>query len=290
MYPAPFEYVAPTTMMEVMSRLGRDNNVKIIAGGHSLLPLMKLRLATPAVLVDIGNVSELKGIHDMGDTVSLGALTTHHEVEHSALLRHQCPLLPEVASHIGDRQVRNRGTIGGSLAHADPAADYPAAMLALGAKIEVQGLGGKRMIDAGDFFTGLMQTALNANELITGVHVPKTNAKGYGVAYAKFPHPASRYAVTGVAVCVKIENDQVSDICIGVTGAADHAQRARKTEDALRGKPMTDENIASAAKMAADGLTTIGDMYASSEYRAHLVNALTEQALNEAHHKAHGWH
>ncbi len=288
MYPAPFEYYAPTSVGEALSMLSKNADAKIIAGGHSLLPLMRLRLAQPAALIDIGKIADLRGISDTGDNIVLGALTTHHDVEYSVLLRHVCPLLPEVASHIGDRQVRNRGTLGGSLAHADPAADYPAAMLALGAQIEVQGPGGKRSIGADDLFTGLMQTSLKPNELIVSVRVPKTRGKGQGVAYAKFPHPASRYAVAGVAVWLKIENDQVSDIRVAVTGAADHAQRAKKSEDALKGKAMTDEGIADAAKLAADGLQTLGDMYASADYRAHLVTALAAEALNTAHARAHG--
>jgi carbon-monoxide dehydrogenase medium subunit len=162
-------------------------------------------------------------------------------------------------------------------------------MLALGATVEAQGTGGKRTINAADLFTGALQTSLNPNEIIVSVRVPKTNIKGYGVAYAKFPHPASRYAIAGVAVTVAIENDQVQDICIGVTGAADHAQRATKAEAALKGKPMNDDNIAEAVKVAADGLTTMGDLYASADYRAHLVRALAKRAIDVAHHRAHGW-
>lgn len=290
MYPAPFEYFAPASVSEALALMASKADAKILAGGHSLLPIMKLRLATPAALIDIGKIADLKGISDMGDKISIGALTTHHDIEHSALLRYNCALLPEVASHIGDRQVRNRGTMGGSLAHADPAADYPAAMLALGATIEAQSSSGKRTVNADDLFTGLLQTSLNPNEIITAIHVPKTGDKGNGVAYAKFPHPASRYAIAGVAVWVKIEDDVVKAIRIGVTGAADHAQRAKKAEDALNGKPMTESNLAAAAKLASDGLTTMGDMYASADYRAQLVNALAEQALNSAHHRAHGWH
>jgi carbon-monoxide dehydrogenase medium subunit len=289
MYPAAFEYYAPASVSEALSLLAKNADAKILAGGHSLLPLMKLRLATPAALIDIGKIADLHGINDMGDKIALGALTTHHEVEHSALLRSACPLLPEVASHIGDRQVRNRGTMGGSLAHADPAADYPAAMLALGATVEVQGADSKRTINVDDLFTGLLQTSLNANEILTAIHVPKTNAKGSGVAYAKFPHPASRYAIVGVAVWVKIDNDQVTAIRIGVTGAADHAQRAKKAEESLQGKPLHDDIIAGAANLASDGLTTMGDLYASSDYRAHLVNTLAARALNTAHARAHGW-
>lgn len=289
MYPAPFEYFAPSSVSEALSLLSKNADAKILAGGHSLLPLMKLRLATPAALIDIGKIADLHGINDMGDKIALGALTTHHEVEHSALLRMSCPLLPEVASHIGDRQVRNRGTMGGSLAHADPAADYPAAMLALGATVEVQGSNSKRTINMDDLFTGPLQTSLGANEILTSIQVPKTHTKGSGVAYAKFPHPASRYAIVGVAVWVKIDNDQVSAIRIGVTGAADHAQRAKKAEESLQGKPLHDDVIASAANLASDGLTTLSDIYASGDYRAHLVNTLAARALNTAHARAHGW-
>ncbi len=288
MYPAAFEYYAPTSVNDALSLLAKNADAKLIAGGHSLLPLMKLRLAQPAALIDLGKITELRGINDMGDQVVIGALTTHHDIESSILLRDGCPLLPEVAAHIGDLQVRNRGTIGGSLAHADPAADYPAAMLALGARIEATGASGKRTINADDLFTGLLQTALAPNEILTSVRVPKTDAAGNGVAYEKFPHPASRYAIVGVAVWVNIQNDQVSDIRIGITGAAEFAHRAKKAEDALKGKPMTDSSIADAAKVVADGLTTMGDMYASADYRAHLVNTLALKALHRAHNRAHG--
>lgn len=290
MYPASFEYFAPTSVSEALALMAKNADAKFLAGGHSLLPAMKLRLATPVALIDIGRIQDLSGINDLGDKISIGALTTHCEVERSALLKHALPLVSEVASHIGDRQVRNRGTIGGSIAHADPAADYPAGLLALGAVIEAQGSGGKRTINVDDLFTGLFQTALGANEIVTAVSIPKTQGAGNGVAYAKFAHPASRYAIAGVAVWVKIDNDTVSNIRIGVTGAADHAQRAKKAEAALQGKPMTDDNIAAAANAAADGLSTLGDIFASADYRAHLVNALALQALNQAHARAHGWH
>ncbi len=289
MYPAPFEYYAPTSVSEALSLLASNADAKLLAGGHSLLPAMKLRLATPAALIDIGKIAELNGITDAGDKIVIGALTTHHQVETSLLMKSASPLLSKVAAHIGDTQVRNRGTIGGSLAHADPAADYPAAILALGAVIEVQGANGKRTINADDLFTGIFATSVGANEIVTAVHVPKTNAKGNGVAYAKFPHPASRYAIAGVAVWVNIQDDIVQDIRIGVTGASDHAQRATKAEAALKGKPMNDSNIEAAAKLASDGLATMGDMFASGDYRAHLVNTLALDALNEAHHAAHGW-
>lgn len=290
MYPAAFEYYAPTSVSEALSLLATKSDAKLMAGGHSLLPQMKLRLATPATIIDIGKIPDMNTIQADGDNITLGALTTHHTVENSALLKSACPLLPEVASHIGDTQVRNRGTIGGSLSHADPAADYPAAMLALGATIEVQGANGNRMISADDLFTGLFTTSIQDNEILVKVHVPRTHARGTGVAYSKFPHPASRYAIAGVAVMVKIENDVVTDIRIGVTGAADHAQRASKAEGMLKGKPLSDENLADAAKSAADGMTMLGDLSASADYRAHLVNTMAARALGEAHHRAHGWH
>lgn len=287
MYPAAFEYFAPTTIGDALALLGKNPDAKLIAGGHSLLPMMKLRLAQPPALIDIGKIADLRGISDAGDTITIGALTTHDEIESSALLREACPLLPEVAAHIGDLQVRNRGTIGGSLAHADPAADYPAAMLALNAKIDVVGPNGKRTINAEDLFTGVMQTSLAANEIITAVRVPKTNGEGDGVAYEKFPHPASRYAVAGVAVWVNIRNGQITDARIGITGAADHARRAGKAEAALKGKPMHDDVIDSAAGATTDGWSAIGDLTASPEYRAHLVTELAHRALHRAHHRAH---
>lgn len=290
MYPAPFEYYAPTSVSDALKLLAEHKDAKLIAGGHSLLPAMKLRLATPAALIDIGKIAELRGIKDAGDRVTIGAMTTHCEVQRSSLLKSASPLMPETAGHIGDVQVRNLGTIGGSLAHADPAADYPAAMLALDAVITAQGPNGNRTIEAGDLFTGLLTTSLNANEMIISVSVPKTNARGHGVAYAKFSHPASRYAIVGVAVWVNVQNDSVSDIRIGVTGATDHAQRAKKAEDALKGKPLHDDVIADGVKLTSDGLTMMGDMYASGDYRAHLVNALAQRALDEAHQRAHGWH
>lgn len=288
MYPAQFEYYAPTTVNEALALLAQNADARVLAGGHSLLPQMKIRLAAPPVLVDIGRIADLRGISDAGNMVVIGALTTHHQVETSLVLREACPLLPEVASHIGDRQVRNRGTIGGSLSHADPAADYPAAMLALGAEIQAQGTGGTRTIKADEFFKGLFHTALNSGEILTAVRVPKTNGPGEAVAYAKFPHPASRYAVVGVAVWVKLENDNVSDVRIGITGATAAAARATKTENALKGKHVHAADADAAAKLAADGLTTIGDLFASADYRAHLVNVLTARALRTAFARAQG--
>ncbi len=279
MYPGKFDYYVAKTVPEAVQLLGHHQDAKLLAGGHSLLPLMKLRLANPTVLIDIGKVPELRGIKQQGNVISIGALTTHSEIESSHLLKEKCAILPEAAALIGDLQVRNRGTIGGSLSHADPAADLPAVVLALGADIVVTGPKGTRTIKADDFFQGLMATALNSDEVLTEIRVPVVGGKRAGV-YLKERHPASRYAVVGVAVVGSVENGNGKDVRVGITGASDHAYRAKQAEDAVNGKPLTDENIADAAKHAADGMTMLSDLAASGPYRAHLVEVYTARALN----------
>lgn len=274
MYPGKFEYYRAKSVSEAVALLGQHKDSKLIAGGHSLLPLMKLRLANPAALIDIGRVKELRGIRD-GDMISIGALTTHYEIESSELLQEKCPLLPEAASMIGDLQVRNRGTIGGSLSHADPAADMPAVMLALGAQLVVTGPKGARTINADDFFTGVMQTALADNEILTEVRVP---AMKHG-AYVKYPHPASRYAVVGVAVVGTEKNNKADMVRIGITGASAHAYRPMTSEMMMNGKTLATATIEEAAKHAADGVTMNSDLVASASYRAHLVVVYTKRAL-----------
>ncbi len=281
MYPAKFDYYAPTTVKNAVALLRKNKDAKILAGGHSLLPLMKLRLAQPSALVDISHVKELSGIREKGNWIVIGAMTTHRQIESSSALQKKCSLLPQVASVIGDLQVRNRGTIGGSLSHADPAADYPAAMLALGAEFDVVGAKGKRPITADSFFKGLFDTALKPGEVLTAIRVPKTSAKGVGAAYAKFPHPASRFAVVGVAVMLKLQNGKCVDVRVGVTGAMDYATHAKKMEAALRGKTIDDALVASASALASDGLQCMSDLAASSEYRAHLVHVYARRALED---------
>jgi aerobic carbon-monoxide dehydrogenase medium subunit len=284
MYPAPFDYQAPETLNQAVSLLAQNKDAKLLAGGHSLLPLMKLRLAHPSMLVDIGRINELSGIRDMGNWIALGALTTHSQVQWSELVREHCPVLSAAASLIGDMQVRNRGTIGGSLAHADPAADYPAVILALGAEIDAFGPKGKRTIKAEDLFTGLLTTALSPEEIITEVRVPKTSKAGVGAAYDAMPHPASRYAVVGVGVWLKMEGSKVGDVRVGITGAANHAARASGMENALKGNDLDHKLEESASALAADGLTCLSDIFASSDYRAHLVRVYARRALSKAHH------
>ena len=212
MYPAQFEYHKAATVKEAVDLLAKyKDEAKLLAGGHSLLPAMKLRLAQPKHLIDIGKVSGLAGIKEEGGTLVIGAMTTHYAIESSAVLKSKCPLLPEVAGHIGDPMVRNLGTIGGSLAHADPAADWPAAAIALGAELVVEGPKGKRTIKVDDFFKGLLTTAVADSEILTEIRVP-ASGENIKSAYAKFPHPASRFAVVGVAAVLTMENDVAANL------------------------------------------------------------------------------
>ncbi len=208
MYPAKFEYFAPTTVEDAVALLSKHQDAKVLAGGHSLLPAMKLRLSQPAVLVDIGKIKELDGIRTVDGGVAIGALTTHAMIAASEDVRSRCAALSEAAALIGDLQVRNRGTIGGSLAHSDPAADYPAVMLALGAEIQVSGPKGKRMIKADDWSKGLMTTALEPDEIIVEIGIPAPRAHS-GSAYVKYPNPASRFAVVGVCVLLTLDGSGV---------------------------------------------------------------------------------
>lgn len=283
MYPTAFTYQRAHSVQEALALLAQHADAKLMAGGHSLLPTMKLRLATPAAIVDLSGVQELRGIRGGdGGAIAIGAMTTHREIERSALLKGSCPILPEAAALIGDPLVRNRGTIGGSLAHADPAADFPACTLVLGATFDVEGPNSRRRtIAADDFFQGLFTTALADDEILTAVHVPAT-APGTGMAYEKFPHPASRYAIVGIAAVVTIAEGTCRTARVAVTGAMSHAQRLPALEAALVGKALDAPTIASACKglVAPDDL--LGDQFASAEYRAHLVDVLASRALTRA--------
>ena len=277
MIPAPFDYESPRELNDVLALLASREDAKLLAGGHSLLPAMKLRLAAPALLVDLSRVTGLSYIKENGGTVHIGAMTTHADVAASSLLHKSSPLLSQAAREIGDVQVRNRGTIGGSLAHADPSADYPAAILALDAEIVAMSKRGERIIPARDFFTGLFSTALAADEIITEVRVPVTGSAP--TAYKKFAHPASGMAVVGVAVVVKMRAAAIESAAIGITGVAPSAYRATAVEKALAGKPAS--AIAAACDFAADGVDVLGDYFASVDYRSHLARVFTRRALEE---------
>jgi carbon-monoxide dehydrogenase medium subunit len=276
MYPANFDYKRPATVDEAIALLARHgDDAKLLAGGHSLIPAMKLRLARPAVIVDIGRIANMSYIRESGGAIAIGAMTTHAEIESSTLLRDRSPLLAETAAHIGDLQVRNKGTIGGSLAHADPAADYPAPILALDAEIDLAGPRGTRTVKAGAFFVDLLQTAIAPDEILTEIRVPAT-AKT--VAYEKTEQKASGFALAGVAVVIGADG-----VRIGITGVAAKAYRATAVEQALAGQRTPSASaIAAAASRAATGVDALGDIHASPEFRAHLAQVNTRRAIERA--------
>ena len=283
MIPAQFDYEAPTTLDEALKLLAANpDEAKILAGGHSLIPAMKLRLAQPALLVDIGRIKDLSYIREDGDQILIGAMTTHYELESSALLKKICPLLPECASHIGDVQVRNKGTIGGSVAHSDPAGDWPAAIIALRAEMVAVGKNGERTIKADDFFVDLLTTALGAGEILREIRIPKPGGR-FGHAYQKVRHPASGFAVVGVAVALQIGSQGACEsAAVGITGVASKAYRAGAVEKALQGESLNDETIAAAASHATDGVDANSDLYASEEYRRHLGAVYARRAITAA--------
>jgi len=275
MYPAQFDYFRPTSLDEAVKLLAQHGGeAKLLAGGHSLIPAMKLRLAQPKALVDLGRIAGLSGIREANGRLAIGAMTTHAEIAASPLARSRCPLLAETAAHIGDMQVRNKGTIGGSLAHADPAADWPAAVLALDAEIEIVGPSGRRTVKADRFFVELLQTAIGAGEILSEIRVAPTPRS---VAYVKTAQKASGFALAAVAALVDGRTVRVA-----VTGVAPTAYRATAVEQALGGEPITAERIAKAAAHAADGVQPLGDIHASPEFRAHLAQVNARRALTRA--------
>lgn len=271
MIPAAFDYQRPTSVDEALSLLTEHGDeAKVLAGGHSLLPLMKLRLATPGVLVDVGRLSELSYVRDEGDAVAIGALTRHRDVEISELLRNEVPLLAYTASLVGDPQVRHRGTIGGSVAHGDPASDLPAAVLALGATLVARGPGGERTIPAAEFFQGFLETALSPDELLTEIRVPKTGRGGW--SYQKFNRRAQDWAIVGVAA---VHNGTTG---VALVNMGSTPLRATAVEQALA----SGASASDAAAAAAEGIEPPADLNASSEYRRHLAQVLVRRALEEA--------
>jgi carbon-monoxide dehydrogenase medium subunit len=281
--PADFAYHRPASLDEALSLLSSSDDARPLAGGHSLLPLMKLRLVEPAVLVDIGRISGLDGIAEDGDGVRIGALAAHASVAASELVRSRCGVLASTADGIGDRQVRHRGTIGGSLAHADPAADYPTVVKALGATVVATGSNGEREIAADDFFTGVFTTALERGELLTSVRVPAIGT-GSGAAYEKHRHPASGYAVAGVAAMVSVADGKCAEGRIVVGGVTGMPETASAAAAELKGvAPGDDAAIAAAAAKVPEALSgAIGDTYASGEYRVHLATVLAKRAIAAA--------
>ena len=283
MIPAQFDYQAPATLDEAVSLLAGDpDGAKVLAGGHSLIPAMKLRLAQPQLLVDIARIKSLAYIREEGDQILIGATTTHYQLESSDLLKNICPLLPACAGSIGDVQVRNKGTIGGSLAHSDPAGDWPAAALALGAELVLKGPNGERIANADTFFIDLMTTDIQPGEILREIRVKKPSGR-FGQAYQKVPHPASGFAVVGVAIHLNLNADgSCSAAGVGVTGVATKAFRASGVESVLAGATLDDQTISAAAAKVCDGINATKDLYASADYRRHLDEVHTRRAIQAA--------
>lgn len=274
-----FDYTAPKSLDEALDLL--STGAKPLAGGMSLIPMMKLRLAAPEHLVDLRALEELDYIREVGGQLHIGATASHFEIESSTLLRQKCPLLSETAASIGDVQVRNMGTIGGSVAHADPAADYPAALEALEATFVLKGRRAERTVSAADFFLDPFTTALERGEILREVIVPVDDART-GTSYQKMVQPASGFAMVGVAARVRQDAGKVSLVRLGVTGLSNHAYRATAAEKALEGKPASPGDIQNAAALVAQGVDANADLHASAEYRKHLAVVHAARALKTA--------
>jgi aerobic carbon-monoxide dehydrogenase medium subunit len=281
-----FDYVRAQTLDEALTLLAQNEEAKILAGGHSLIPAMKLRLASPPLLIDIGRIKDLSYIREEGDQIRIGAMTSHYQIESSDLLRKICPLLPECAGHIGDVQVRNKGTIGGSVAHSDPAGDWPAAVIALNAELVVASKNGERTIKVDDFFLDLMTTALEPGEILRELRINKSNGRT-GQAYVKMHHPASGFAVVGVAANLTLDDSGACQgASIGITGISSKAYRADAVESALNGSALDEQATANAAAHATDGVDINGDLFASEKYRRHLAAVFTRRAIAAASERA----
>ena len=280
MFATSFTYERASSVSDAVSLLEQHEDARILAGGHSLIPAMKLRLATPETLVDISRLEELKGI-TIDDHIRIGAMVTYNEIRDHEHLRSLLPILDDAISVIGDQQVRARGTLGGSLAHADPAADLTAVFEALNGRVKAVGPAGEREIAAEDLFVDLWTTSLEPNEVLTEVIIPKP-LEGTRMAYAKHSHPASGYAVVGVAVVLPVTEGQVHESRVVLTGATSKPTRATEAENALNGQQVEDGVFASAASVASEGAEINGDSYASEAFRAHLIGIVTRKALDRA--------
>jgi carbon-monoxide dehydrogenase medium subunit len=289
MIPAAFDYIAPQSLDEAVRALAaHGEQAKLLAGGHSLLPLLKLRLASPKLLVDLAKIPGLSNISQQDDEIIIGALATHYQIESSELLKAKCPLLPQTARAIGDVQVRNRGTIGGSLTHADPSADWPAAILALGGKLKLSGTKGERQIATKDFFLAAMTTAIEATEILTEIRVP-VSSRRCGSAYLKMAQQASGFAIVGVAVWLRVgPRGTCEDVGVGLTGLREKPFRAHAAEARLRGNKLTPKLIEESAAHVAEGSDPLEDLHASAQFRAHLARVYTTRAIAEAAKRASG--
>ena len=282
MIPAKFEYVRPSTVDDAVRALADGGeDAKVIAGGQSLMPLLRLRLAYPDLLVDVGGLDELRGVTDAGDSLVIGARTTHHDVVRDPLIAQHCGLLAEAAGTVADPAVRHRGTLGGSLAHADPAGDLPAVAVALGAVFLVRGPGGEREVAAGDFFVDYLTTSLQPGEILTGIRVPKLG-DGWGYRYEKFHRTAQAWAIVGVAAVARRSNGSVAEARIGLTNMGTTPLRATAAESAAAGAEASRDALRAAAASADEGTNPPGDLHGAPDYRRHLARVLTGRALAAA--------
>ena len=282
MIPAAFDYVAPRTVPEAVAELKKHGQEgKVLAGGHSLIPLMKLRLSTPSFLIDIGRIGNLSYIREEDGHIAIGALTTHHDIEFSELIRRKLPMLSSAASQIGDPQVRNRGTIGGAASHADPFGDFPACLLALDAELKVAGEKGERSIAARDFFVDTFTTSLEPTDIVREIRIP-TPAEGSRGTYLKFSRRSQDWAIVAVAAQVTVSGPNLEKVAIGLTGMGNTPIRANGVEQALRGKSGNADEIRAAAEHADEGTDPSQDLNGSPDYRRHLARVLTRRALSAA--------
>jgi carbon-monoxide dehydrogenase medium subunit len=278
--PAAFEYTRVDSVDEAVQALGQHGeDAKILAGGHSLIPLLRLRMAFPSALVDIGRVNEMRGVRDDGDQLVIGAATTHDEVQHDDLVRRHCPVISEVVGHVGDPQVRHRGTFGGGLAHGDPAGDLPALALALDATFVVAGSGGRREVPASEFFVDYLQTALGPDDVLVEVRVPKLGSD-WGYDYQKFNRVAQAWAIVGSLAIVRRDNGAIGEARVGLTHMGTVPIRASQTEQALAGA--SPDAIGDACDLAAEGTSPPEDLNARADYRRHLARVLTRRAVENA--------
>jgi carbon-monoxide dehydrogenase medium subunit len=279
MIPAPFEYVRPSSVSEAVTALSEGGeDAKVLAGGQSLIPVMRLRLAYPSTVVDVGRIPELRGVTDDGDAIVIGAMTTHHDVLHDALVREHAPIIAQATQTVADPQVRHRGTFGGSLAHADPAGDLPAVALALECEFVATGPQGERRIAADEFFRDYLTTALSPEEVLTAVRVPKLGT-GWSSHYEKFQRVAQAWAIVGVAALVRRDNGSIAEARIGLTNMGATPVRARAAESALAGADPSAEAVAVATERASEGTSPPSDLSARSDYRQHLAKVLTKRAV-----------
>lgn len=278
MIPATFDYVAPATVEEAVAALAEHgDDAKIIAGGQSLLPVLRMRLNAPEWVIDLGKIDALRGVTDAGDHLVIGAMTTHDAVGRDPLVHEHALLLTKAVEHLADAQVRHRGTFGGALAHADPAGDLGAPALALGSSFVIAGPGGEREVPASAFFVDLFETAIGDDEILTEVHVPKHT--GWGAHYEKFVRVAHQWPIVAVAAAVRVEGDTIAEARVGLTNMGNTPLRASAVEEALAGQPVTEEAVAAAAAQAAEGTNPPSDLNGDADYRRHLATVLTRRAV-----------